>query len=270
MKGILKHDLYSGIYCLITKILTFGLIFFVAGIMAINQAKIYGIENLSLLENLTYVFYGCKPFINSAAEGEVFTMPVIWMVIQLYLAYIIGGYPLNDMNKYGINLLVRTKSRTKWWMGKVIWGVLITAVAYVMGYLVILLLTLVTGGDIGGIRPEAAILYNDDFSIFNNEQMFFMVFLFPMITSISVSVLQMTVMFLFNEVIAYGMVGFLFVAGAFYESPFLLSSNSMTARSINMVSNNSYEMVVSGTFILIIISIVIGTIKIKKKNIYDN
>ena len=53
MKGILKHDLYSGIYCLITKILTFGLIFFVAGIMAINQAKIYGIENLSLLENLT-------------------------------------------------------------------------------------------------------------------------------------------------------------------------------------------------------------------------
>ena len=139
-----------------------------------------------------------------------------------------------------------------------------------MGYLVILLLTLVTGGDIGGIRPEAAILYNDDFSIFNNEQMFFMVFLFPMITSISVSVLQMTVMFLFNEVIAYGMVGFLCVAGAFYESPFLLSSNSMTARSINMVSNNSYEMVVSGTFILIIISIVIGTIKIKKKNIYDN
>ena len=91
-----------------------------------------------------------------------------------------------------------------------------------------------------------------------------------MITSISVSVLQMTVMFLFNEVIAYGMVGFLCVAGAFYESPFLLSSNSMTARSINMVSNNSYEMVVSGTFILIIISIVIGTIKIKKKNIYDN
>ena len=61
----------------------------------------------------------------------MFTMPVIWMVIQLYLAYIIGGYPLNDMNKYGINLLVRTKSRTKWWMGKVIWGVLITVVAYV-------------------------------------------------------------------------------------------------------------------------------------------
>ena len=60
MKGILKHDLYSGIYCLITKILTFGLIFFVAGIMAINQAKIYGIENLSLLENLTYVFMGAS------------------------------------------------------------------------------------------------------------------------------------------------------------------------------------------------------------------
>ena len=49
MKGILKHDLYSGIYCLITKILTFGLIFFVAGIMAINQAKIYGTKESQVI-----------------------------------------------------------------------------------------------------------------------------------------------------------------------------------------------------------------------------
>lgn len=270
MKGILKHDLYSGIYCLITKILTFGLIFFVAGIMAVNQAKIYGIENLSLFENLTYVFYGCKPFVNSAAEGEVFTMPIIWMVIQLYLAYIIGGYPLNDMKQYGINLLVRTKSRIKWWFGKVIWGILITTITYMVGYFVVLLLTLATGGSIGGMRPEAAILYNDDFSVFNNAQMVLVMFVFPLITSISVSILQMAVMFLFNEVIAYGMVGFLCVAGAFYESPFLLSSNSMSARSMNMILNNYHEMVIAGTFILIVVSIVIGLLKIRKKNIYDN
>lgn len=270
MKGILKHDLYSGVYCLITKILTFGLIFFVASIMSINQAKIYGMENISFCENITYIFYGCKPFVNSAAEGEAFTMPIIWMVIQLYLAYIIGGYPLNDMKQYGINLLIRTKSRIKWWLGKVIWGVSITAITYAIGYLIVLVLTMATGGSIGGMRAETAILYNDDFSAFSNTQMILIMFVFPIITAISVSILQMAVMFLFNEVIAYGMVGFLCVAGAFYESPFLLSSNSMSSRSMNMILNNSCEIVIVGTFILMIVSIVIGALKIRKKNIYDN
>ncbi len=270
MKGILKHDLYSGICCLFTKILTFSLIFFFEGTRAVTLARLKEIGNISFFENLTYVFYGCKPFVNLAEAGEVFSMPIIWMVIQFYLAYIIGGYPLNDMKQYGINLLVRTKSRTKWWFGKVIWGVLITTVTYMAGYLVVLLVTLLTGGSIVGMRPEAAILYNDDFSMFNNAQMALIVFVFPLITAISVSILQMALMFLFNEVIAYAMVVFLCVAGVFYESPFLLSSNSMAARSMNMILNNSYAMVIAGSLILIIVSIIIGAFTIRKKNIYDN
>lgn len=56
MKGILKHDLYSGIYCLITKILTFGLIFFVAGIMAINRQKYMELK-ICLCWKISHMFF---------------------------------------------------------------------------------------------------------------------------------------------------------------------------------------------------------------------
>lgn len=268
MRGILKHDMYAGIYRQTAKILVFGMVFVIAAFMGMSQAKIWGIHHLSFYENLTYIFMGCIPFYQSG--GLSFTMPILWMIIQLYLAYIIGSYPLQDLESYGINLLLRTKSRWKWWIGKVVWVVSINFILYAVAYFMVFILTKAMQGEIAELRPETAVLYQADFSRLDSSQLQMVLFLFPVLTSLTVSLLQIAIMFIFNEVTAYGTIGFLCVAGAFYETPFFIVSNAMALRSFNLILSGIYNKVLAGEILLMFLAIVAGAVIMRKKNVYGS
>lgn len=135
MRGIGKHDFFAGIVNCLPKFLIGYLLFLVLGFLAITDARVYEINSLSLVEIVTYVFCGEKPYVMSRNSNEVFQLPIAWFVVQAYIAYVIGSYPLEDLHKYSINLLIRTKSRGKWWFGKVLWAIASNIIIYIAGYL---------------------------------------------------------------------------------------------------------------------------------------
>lgn len=112
MNGIIKHDIYAGIIRMWTKFAMYGVIILFGGIMALSNRNACNIEDLSAQGMMLFNFVGCTPM----SDGLSQVTPMMWVVIQSYIAYIIATYPLEDMRVYGINMMVRSKSRTKRWI----------------------------------------------------------------------------------------------------------------------------------------------------------
>jgi len=63
-----------------------------------------------------------------------FVPNLVWLLLHLYLACLIGSYPQRDLLEIGVQLWPRCGSRCAWWISKCIW----TAVSCLLFYLLIL------------------------------------------------------------------------------------------------------------------------------------
>ena len=281
MRGIGKHDFFAGIVNCLPKFLIGYLLFLVLGIMAVMDGRVYEIHSMSFVEIVTYVFCGEKPYVVSRNSYEAFKLPIAWFVVQAYIAYVIGSYPLEDLHKYSINLLIRTKSRGKWWLGKVLWAIASNIIIYIAGYLGVItsvicvkfyqgVLNASQWKDIFRfeIRPELASIYGADFSVLSRNQIYIMVVIFPMVTSITLSLLQLSISLAFGEVAAYGTILFLCVCGAYYESPMFIAGLSMVVRTAGHIyaGNHAYLLLICVGIMLA--SGIAGYFIMKKKDIY--
>ncbi|MBR4059303.1 MAG: hypothetical protein IKK03_05625 [Lachnospiraceae bacterium] len=281
MRGIGKHDFYAGIINSLGKFLIGCLLFFVLGFLAVMEARVYEIDSLSFVEIVTYIFCGEKPFVVSRNSNEVFQLPIAWFVVQAYIAYVIGSYPLEDLHKYSINLLIRTKSRGKWWFGKVFWAIASNILIYIAGYLGVITSVICVKFYQGvlnasewkdilrfEIRPELASVYGVDFSVLNRNQVYIMIFIFPIVTSITLSLLQLSISVAFGEVVAYGAILFLCVGGAYYENPMFIAALSMATRTAGHIYAGKYAHLLHICMGIMLASGIVGYGVMKKKDIY--
>jgi hypothetical protein len=270
MRGILKHDIYAGIEKNIFKILVVVLLVLTACFVGANMAESYGVENVSFSEIVAYIFGGQEPFLGTRGDEKTFDVPIVWLIMQIFTAYIVGSYPTYDLKTYGINLLVRTKNRYKWWLGKVVWCVALNVVIYLAGFITIFAFTGFDTENMWRISGELAYMYEYDFSGLNTDWIIISAVVMPLFTSIAMSLLQMMIMFVVNEVTAYGVILFLCAFGTYYKSPLFISSNSMMIRNADAYMENTHMMMCIVNIVVIILSVVTGSIAIKRKNIYGN
>lgn len=69
-----------------------------------------------------------------------------WVFIQLYLAVVVGVYPVKDLHMAGQQILLKSGNRKAWWFGKVIWNILSVLGFYLVLYLSVTAVSIVTGG----------------------------------------------------------------------------------------------------------------------------
>lgn len=65
-----------------------------------------------------------------------FPIPVVWLMLQLVVSFLILSYPTQDLESYGMQFLVRTRKRGVWWISKSIWNILSVALFYLIGIFV--------------------------------------------------------------------------------------------------------------------------------------
>ncbi len=271
MRGILKHDLYSG-FCQYRGKFLLGILFFsLIGIGANLEAESYQLRHLSMLEMVGYLFAGVMPFQEERSNAADFQIPIIWMILQIYIAYIVGAYPLQDLKSYGVNLLLRTRDRGKWWLGKVIWVVMINIVVYVIEVIVFTVIAVAEhSGGIFGIQQGIGQLCHVELEQLSGYELISLLFLLPFFTSVSISMLQLFFMFWVNEMAAYAVILFLCVAGAYYKSPFFLTNNSMLVRNITYLENGLW-MIPAGVLLGVgVCACVGGNYVMKHKDIFEN
>ena len=274
MRGILWHDIYSGIVKNWGKILLGIIIFAMAGMAAVVMGRNFGVRNLTWSEIVSYVFAGVLPYQESREKGMAFQIPLVWLILQIYMAYIISVYPMHDLKTYGVNMLLKVKNRGKWWTGKVIWAVLVNIVIYAAGYVVMFIIAAINGGMGNGIltvRQKMTDMVTDvDITGLSMGQEIVVLIVLPLLTSIVLSVLQLAIIISFSEAVAYGFVLFMCVAGAYYGLPVLFTGFSMCRRTIEYVLMGNLSMVFVILAAVVALSYAAGRIVMNRKDIYEN
>lgn len=87
-------------------------------------------------------------------QHQPFEVPVLFLLINILLAVLIGGYAAGELHGTGLNKLVRCRRRSDWWICKCIWNVI-----SVLGYYAALIAGAVTAAFIASVKPGGAAFF---------------------------------------------------------------------------------------------------------------
>ncbi len=161
-----------------------------------------------------------------------FQIPVIWLLINIYIIYLVSIYPLKDLYSYGQQILLRSKNRKLWWLSKCIWNVTTVILFYSIGYIVIFLFCIFTGTLTLKNNLEINLLVsnvNTD-GISTDHILIIAVFL-PIISSIGLSLFQMLMAFIIKPLYSCILIITILISSAYFCVPWLIGNYLMILRN---------------------------------------
>lgn len=202
-------------------------------------------------------FRGINIYIPS--PDKPFPIPIVWLMIQAAILFTVFSYPTQDIHSHGIQVLTRTKSRTLWWLSKCCWNIITVILCYLIAFASICCFTLCFGNF--SFTPNYTInQYINEISLNSSitPEFFIMIFLLPILTSITISLFQMTLSFIFSPIISYFIVMCYIIASAYYYSPILIGNFSMIMRNqfLDPRGSNTYIAIIINICLLIVISLI--------------
>ena len=93
----------------------------------------YG-ESWSPLGYMVNEFWGQRPFHFNQNTPDQFRLPLAWILQYILLAYCIGNYVEEDMHGFGMQLMLKSRSRVLWWSSKCICCVCINLFYFLLLY----------------------------------------------------------------------------------------------------------------------------------------
>lgn len=193
----------------------------------------------SFSDIITFIFHGMKIFI--PGKGIKFEIPITWLSVQLFIAYLIGDYINQDMTVYGLQYIIRSKHKYYWFIGKITYCIMNVFLFYTIGYIVVMLFSLFFGTmsfefhfDVCAGVAETNILG------LNHTDLLLGITVLPILTSIVLSIGQ-SVLSLFVKPI-YSIIGIVIYvsASAYYFSYALIGNYAMIVRSQKVVANHPF------------------------------
>ena len=144
----LKHDFFSGVLGGWKKIIPFvAIILSLCVYFSVSCAELEKIGFVkgspTIADTLIYIFRGMRPY-NPKIELQ-FEIPIAWLMIQLYIAFVIGNYAIQDMSGYGQQFLIRATTKKQWFIGKCFYCVTNVLLYYLLVYFVVIAYSLVMG-----------------------------------------------------------------------------------------------------------------------------
>lgn len=223
----------------------------------------------SVMDYLLYFFKGMEIYVPK--KGINFEIPIAWLFINLYLAFIIANYPTNDLLDFGKNIFIHSKTRLRWFLGKCVWVMLSVLLFYLAIYLVIVIFSGVYGDF--SLQGTNAIINNIlGFEILSSEgnKLFMAVLLLPFTTSMALSFLQMLFEFILKPIYSFLIIASIIAASAYYCNPILIGNNGMLMRNeIVLQGGLKIEISILINSVVAIVSVVLGCIYFKRYDILD-
>lgn len=221
---------------------------------------------VSFSDYLLELFKGMKIY----NKDFPFSIPGMWLMVNFYLAYIIGYYPTKDLFGNGQQIIVRSQSRKLWWLSKCVWNVSAVVCYYVLIYSVMLIFAYLSG-ELSFSLNE---VINSNVSLVDtlmliNSPFLVTIIVLPLLTSIALALLQMLLAFLFKPLISYVVMAFIFVVSAYYCHFALLGNYLMVLRNQLVVASLGVK-TMTGIIIALLLAIICsiaGLVCLKKLDI---
>lgn len=125
MRNLLKHDMRWGILNQWKLYLIFALFVALCCMRADGAARAGQLAGVGgglpgFGDYMMKLFEGMKPF--DPSVDKAFQFPLTYVGICLAVTFLIGYYPMQDLERQGIQRMLRTGSRVQWMLGKMIWN----------------------------------------------------------------------------------------------------------------------------------------------------
>lgn len=177
-----------------------------------------------------YIFWNFRGMSSIISKNKFLVPNGYWIALNMFLAIMVGNYPVQQLKGAGQQVIMRMKKRTAWWFSKCIWCLVCVLLFYFVIFSVIFAFSMLTGG-IGCVQTEVieslskgAILENVTASglIFNIVLM--------ILTSISLSLMQLAFSILLSSVTGYIYVAAILVLTMESVNDFVLGNYLMMIR----------------------------------------
>ncbi len=236
---ILRHDLRCGL--LRRRFLLVPLITLIPLIEYLWLAHIYDV-NGTTMDMLIYIFKGVASISKLPGTNEKIEIPILWLLVVGSCLLINMDYILNDLATSGQQIIIRCKSRRKWYLSKCIWNI-----ASSLFYFIILLASIAAVGSISGnsislsITPATlAALFNIwGLESFSTWQATMVGIVLPCATIAAFNLLEMTLCLFVKPILSFLLCIGALVMSIYVDKDFLLGNGAMTIRNIVINSSGS-------------------------------
>lgn len=256
IKKQVSYDLMQGI------VKRRKLYLFVIGVSAVLTAAFYNSTQIaadaSFFDVLLYMFRGMPEYRPELRKAfDVTDSYLIWNVI---LEFIIGSYPNKELKLTGKNHLIRVKKRSVWWGSKYVWNITSVIVFYLCIYLGMVIIVLWNHGMNFTINPEIfTCIFKTKLQMDLQGVIVLQAMILPVISSMAVSVLQMTAALIGNETSGYISAMAVSVLSAYYMVWFLPGNGSMVFRYLTVNENGiGLWLPLFAYFVIIVVCFFIG------------
>lgn len=268
---LIMYDIKNGFISNRIKILFFILVICVINIIGVNSIhrseEMYGVS-ATIMDQMCFVLGG-PPYIPKGMF-ELYTIPLLWLIQNAMIAYIIGYYATNDVAGYGVQILMRSGARERWWLSKCVWNGVTVVVLHLWMYIITAVVA-VAGHEKISFSLTTKIV-TDVCNIGSMEGKMYeyaiCIFLMPLIVSITISALQITVALITSPVIAFLTVESVMLLSTMFSNRILFPNYGMLSH--NMITCGSDINIWEGIAvcgIIYIVSIVMGLVYFSRMNI---
>lgn len=210
------------------KICVFTILCILISLLCINQMAGKG---ATVLDYICFIVGGPKHI--PPGMLELYNIPVPWLSIQAMIAYIIGYYAVTDLHTYGMQVLIRSGERKKWWISKCICNVAAVTLLYAILYGVAVIAAFLSGARFSmELTPEIATTVCNLSSFGGTtDEVCFILLCMPLIVSCAISMAQMSAAFITSPVIAFLASQSIVFLSTIYEYKFLILNYGMLSHN---------------------------------------
>lgn len=183
-------------------------------------------SNLGFLDCIVYTFRGTLPY--NRNSNQPFTLPILYILFQSYLLILLNGVVSKSNIAYCKQVLLFTKSREIWWIGK-LWIGFIYTILYFLLY--ILLLWGVYQKKYSFIwKGNGTELWGVDFSSLPPSSLA-LALLLPLFASIANIVMLFTLELIFSQIIGFLITMGLLLLSSYSQNSLFLGNYMMFIRT---------------------------------------
>ena len=164
---------------------------------------------------------------------QSFQLPLLWFVFQIGISYFIAYYAEKDYTDNGVNAILAGRSRSSWWISKIIWCILSVVLYYFVAFISNTLLALYHGATLSlNVSPDffqAQFGYNMRFV--TRGDFILIGVIIPIAVTIAICLVQLLLSFIISPVTSFALICGIYVLSAYYTAWFLPGSFTMWLRS---------------------------------------
>ncbi|MBQ7064227.1 MAG: hypothetical protein IJM90_05010 [Firmicutes bacterium] len=263
---LLQHDFRTGL--LRKRYLWLPLLFIIPCYISSRITTALGMPG-TWLDYLCFFFFGCEPIYLNSLDKVI--LPVQWLSLVGGLLLVNLDYLLYDLDNAGQQIIVRSASRTQWFISKCMWNIASTMVYFIEMAVVAWFFCVIKGGEstLTQISEVSVGTYNvAEITLQDGGKLAFAAILMPFFTLAAASLLQMALCIFIPPVFSFFFVFMIMELSVLLPFPVLMGNAAMAIRSgILHPGFMNVGMEILANTVVMVGSIVMGAIGFRRKDI---